>query len=89
MPNEKALELWVVNVVSLVLFIVLSITGLINWLLLHRGYETRNRFLISLRHFMRDVHKWVAIEFIIIIAVHLALHLPYLKTNLKKYGILK
>ncbi len=89
MLNGKAVKLWVVNIASFFLFILLSMTGLINWLLLPRGSETRDRSLISLRHFFRDVHKWVALGFIIFIAIHIVLHWPYLKSNLRKYRVLK
>jgi len=89
MPNRKSVKLWVVNVASFVLFVLLSITGLTNWLLLPRGYETRDRSLISLRHFLRDVHGWIALGFIVVIAIHIVLHWPYLKSNLRKYGVLK
>ena len=34
----KLSKLWVVNVISFFLFSLLSVTGLINWLLLPRGY---------------------------------------------------
>ena len=87
MPNRKAVKLWVVNVASFVLFVLLSLTGLANWLLLPRGYETTDRFMISIRHFLRNVHEWVALGFIIIIAIHLLLHWPYIKNNLKKYRV--
>jgi cytochrome b subunit of formate dehydrogenase len=84
MSNKKAVKLWVVNVASFVLFLLLSITGLANWLLLPRGYETSVRSLISLRHFLRDIHEWAALGFIIIIAIHLVMHWPYIRGNLKK-----
>jgi hypothetical protein len=45
--------------------------------------------LMSLRHFFREVHEWTALLFIIVICVHLILHWGYIKTNLKKYGIMK
>lgn len=84
MSNRKAVKLWVVNVASFVLFLILSITGLANWLLLPRGYETRVRYLITIRHLLRDIHEWAALGFIIIIAIHLFMHWPYIKGNLKR-----
>jgi hypothetical protein len=36
---KKMSKLWAVNSISFVLFILLSITGLINWLVLPKGYE--------------------------------------------------
>ncbi len=89
MPNSKASKMWMTNVSSFILFVVLSFTGLINWLILPRGYEVGSGWLISLRHFFREVHEWSAFLFIITIIIHMVLHLPYIKSNLKKYGILK
>ena len=89
MANGKSFKLWIVNVVSFILFILLSITGLINWLILPRGFEARGSFLGSLRHFLRGIHEWAALAFIIIVAVHFVLHGSYIKNNLKKYGLIK
>jgi hypothetical protein len=89
MMNGKALKLWVVNVVSFILFSLLGITGLINWLILPKGYGNRGGVLVSLRHFLVEVHEWAGLLFIIIIVVHIVLHWGYVKTNLKKYGIVK
>jgi hypothetical protein len=89
MSNERSSKLWMVNVLSFILFIILSGTGLLNWLVLPRGYEVRGSFLVSLRHFFISIHEWAAIIFIIAVAVHIVLHWPYIKSNLKKYGIMK
>ena len=89
MANGKALKLWTVNVVSFILFVFLCSTGLINWLVLPRGYEARGNFLVSLRHFFIDIHEWVGLIFMVVIVIHLVLHWPYIKYNLKKYGIMK
>ena len=84
MKKSKSSKLWVVNVASFVLFATLVTTGMTNWLLLPRGYGARGGFLISLRHFFRDVHEWTAVLFIIIIAIHIGLHWSYIQTNLRK-----
>ena len=89
MTNRKISKLWLTNVVSFVLFSVLAITGFLNWLLLPKGYEAKGSFLITLRHIFMGVHEWVALGFIVTIAVHVLLHWGYVKTNLKKSGILK
>jgi hypothetical protein len=89
MSNGRSSKLWVVNVISFLLFIVLCITGLLNWLVLPKGYEVRGSFLVSLRHFSIAFHEWAALIFIIVVAVHIVLHWPYIKSNLKKYGIIK
>lgn len=87
--NNKANQLWVVNVISFLLFSFLGITGLINWLLLPRGPGLGGGFLIGLRHFLRDVHQWAALGFIIMVAIHLFLHWGYIKIHLKRYGLMK
>ena len=89
MSNGRSPKLWVVNVISFLLFIVLCITGLLNWLVLPKGYEARGSFLVSLRHFFIAFHEWAALVFMIVVAVHIVLHWPYIKSNLKKYGIIK
>ena len=89
MPKERSSKLWIVNVISFALFIFLCSTGFLNWLVLPKGYEARGSFLVSLRHFLIALHEWAALIFMIVIAVHIILHWPYIKNNLKKYGIMK
>jgi hypothetical protein len=89
MANGKALKLWTVNVISFILFVILCSTGLINWLVLPRGYQTRGDFLISLKHFFIILHEWVGMMFIVLIIIHIVLHWTYIKANLKKYGMMK
>ena len=89
MSNGRSSKLWMVNVISFILFIILCSTGLLNWLVLPRGYEARGGFLVSLRHFFIAIHEWAALIFMIVVAVHIVLHWPYIKSNLKKYGIMK
>jgi hypothetical protein len=89
MANGKSLKLWTVNVISFVLFVVLCSTGLINWLVLPRGYQTRGDFMVSLRHFFITLHEWVGLIFMVVIVIHMVLHWPYIKSNLKKYDMMK
>jgi hypothetical protein len=89
MVNGKSLKLWAVNVISFILFFILCSTGLINWLVLPRGYEARGNFLISLRHFVIALHEWIGLIFMVMVVIHIVLHWLYIKSNLKKYGILK
>lgn len=84
MPGNKATKLWFVNIISFVLFAVLTLTGLINWLLIPRGYRGEGGFLMSLRHFLREIHEWTALLFIVVVVIHLVLHWPYIKSNLSK-----
>lgn len=89
MTIRKTTHLWLINMVSFVLFVVLSLTGLINWLVLPKGYEAKGSFLITLRHFLVEIHEWAALGFMITIVIHIFLHWGYVKTNLKKSDILK
>jgi Domain of unknown function (DUF4405) len=88
MTNAKITQRWLVNVCSFILFMVLMLTGLVNWLILPRGSEAGGA-LIAMRHFFREVHEWSALFFIIVMIIHLALHATHIKTNLKKHGLLK
>jgi len=85
----KSLKLWAVNVISFILFIILCSTGFINWLVLPRGYEARGNFLVSLRHFFIAIHEWAGLIFMVVVVIHIVLHWPYIKSNLKKYGSMK
>ena len=81
----KLSRLWIVNVISFFLFFLLSVTGLINWLLLPRGYGSGAGFLVSLRHSLVTVHEWTALLFMIVIGVHISLHGVYVKKSLDSY----
>jgi len=86
MTPQRAAKLWVVNVLSFILLCVLTVTGSVNWLLLPRGYRGGENVL---RHFLRDLHQWSALLFLILMIVHLVLHWSYIKSNLKRHGLLK
>ena len=89
MASERTRKLWLTNVTSFVLFVVLAFTGLLNWLVLPKGYQARGSFLVSVRHFLVGVHEWIGLILIIMVAVHIMLHWTYVRNNLKKYGVLK
>jgi len=80
----KLSRLWIVNVISFSLFSLLSVTGLMNWLLLPRGYGHAG-FLVSLRHSLMTIHEWTALLFMIVIGVHISLHWAYVKKTLDSY----
>jgi hypothetical protein len=88
MSNGRSSKLFAVNVISFIIFLVLGITGLLNWLVLPKGYEARGNFLVHLRHFFISIHEWAGLIFILILTVHLVLHWSYIKSSLKKYGIM-
>ena len=89
MSNGRASTLWIVNVISFILFTILCCTGFLNWLVLPKGYGTQGGFGVSLRHFFIAFHEWAGLVFIIFITLHIVLHWPYIKSNLKKSGIMK
>ena len=89
MSMNKAEKLWFVNIISFGLLSILTLTGLINWWFIPRGGGAEGGFAVLLRHFLRQVHEWTALMFIIIILIHLALHWTHIKSNLQKYGMLK
>jgi hypothetical protein len=89
MASDRTKKLWLVNVASFVLFAVLAFTGLLNWLVLPKGYQARGSFLVSVRHFLVEVHGWIGLILIIMVAIHIMLHWAYIRNNLKKYGVLK
>jgi membrane protein implicated in regulation of membrane protease activity len=84
MSSDKAQKLWTVNVIAFILLAVLFLTGMVNWLLLPRGYQAAGA-LLSLRHFLHDIHAWAAILFTISMLVHWSLHWSYIQNNLKRY----
>lgn len=88
MTSKGALKLWIINVISFILFSLLSLTGLVNWLVLPKGYRGGGGFLVSLRHSLVEIHQWMALLFMITIVIHIVLHWPYIRHNLYKYGIL-
>lgn len=86
MSTTKASARWVVNLLSFILLVILAFTGLMDWLVLPKGYQVRGSFLVSLRHFLTDIHEWTALLFIITIAIHIVLHWGYIRAHLRKTG---
>lgn len=76
---------WYVSSAMVVLFALLALTGLINWIVLPRGCATDAGFLVSLRHFFREVHEWTGFFFMILVGIHLWLHKDYIVKNWKNY----
>ena len=89
MSNGRSSTLWIVNVISFILITILCCTGFLNWLVLPKGFGAQGGFGVSLRHFFVALHEWTGLVFMVLITFHIALHWPYIKSNLKKYGIIK
>ena len=85
MRTQKSLRLWVVNILSFILFVLLAATGMVNWLVLPRG-GGRGSWLTDTRHLLMDVHVWLAVLFLLVIGLHLWLHASYIKSNLIRSG---
>ncbi len=86
MPRKDLL--WIVNLVSFALLLILAVTGLLNWLVIPRGAGA-GRVVASLRHVLRDFHSWTAVAFCLATALHVWLHRGYVRQNLKRSGLLK
>lgn len=54
-----------------------------------KGLRSERQFFDFLRHFLVEVHEWMALLFIATIVIHIILHWTYVRNNLKKYSILK
>ncbi|BBO75581.1 hypothetical protein DSCW_29980 [Desulfosarcina widdelii] len=85
MTAPRSMKLWIVNVVSFVILFLLAITGLINWLVLPHG-GGRKSWVTETRHFIMDVHAWLAVAFLLAVGIHIWLHWSYIKANLTRYG---
>ena len=79
--GDKSVKLWLVNILSFMLFAILAFTGLINWFLLPRGYAAGRGASTALRHGLVDIHQWAGLLFIVIVGIHLFLHRRYIKAN--------
>ena len=86
MTRSKQTQLWIVNVVSFVLVFLLTLTGLINWLVLPHGGGQRWALLVETRHFVMDVHAWLSLFFLVAVIFHLSLNWLYVRSNLARMG---
>jgi Domain of unknown function (DUF4405) len=84
--KSKGLRLWLLNLVLFICFILLSLTGLITWVILPRGYRFRDGGeLYALRHTLIELHEWIALAFLVLIVVHLVWHWSYITANAKRW----
>jgi hypothetical protein len=42
---------------------MLGVTGLINWVILPKGYAAQKGGLVGLRHLLVEAHEWTALLF--------------------------
>jgi hypothetical protein len=76
-----------VDVMAFFPFVITAITGIIIWIFMPFGGTLRNRggafgqqfFLGIARHTWLDVHTYLGLIFIVLVAVHLILHWDYIK----------
>jgi uncharacterized BrkB/YihY/UPF0761 family membrane protein len=84
--KSKGLRLCLLNLVLFICFVLLSLTGLITWVILPRGYRFRDGGeLHALRDTLIELHEWVALVFIALVVVHLVWHWSYIKANAKRW----
>ena len=76
--------MWLINMLSFALLVILVLTGLIHWLVLPHGGGPPTGFGASARRLIRDIHGWGAVFFCVTIAVHIGLHWGTVRANLKK-----
>jgi hypothetical protein len=72
---------------SFVLFVLLTIIGLLNWIVRPHGGGRQEVFLIGTRQLLMDVHVWLAVMFMVTIVIHLVLHWYYIKAYLSQSGL--
>lgn len=84
MKIKKKITLWYVNLGLLVSTTFLFFTGLVNWLFLPRGSGTCGINIVSMRHFIRDMHELCSLIFIVLVVIHVYLHKDYIAANIKK-----
>lgn len=78
--------LWYTSFTMFILFTLLCITGLANWLIFPKGHGAESyNILVSIRHFFCDIHIWAGLFFLILVVVHGLLHKDYIKINFKKH----
>lgn len=91
-PIRKSTEQFVNAVVLLILFIMDSITGFIVWIILPRGSYDYYMMLAGLgrtflglqRNIWLDIHVWIAIAILSILAIHLFLNFNWIINVMKK-----
>ncbi len=80
--KSKGLRLWLLNLVLFTCFVLLSLTGLIPWLILPRGHRGE---LGALRHTLLELHEWIALLLIALVVLHLVWHWSYITANAKRW----
>lgn len=82
--NTKARFGWMVNLALAFCFLLLALTGLLSWMIPHgRGNPGTAQ---DIRHFFQDVHGVTGLVFLCTLLLHLWLHWPYIRRNLKDMG---
>lgn len=72
---------WRAQVLLALTVVVLTLTGLANWLLPHGGAAR------TLRHLLRWIHEGAAIGFLALLIFHLYFQSPSLRHNLHRFGL--
>ena len=82
MGSPKSARLWLLNVATFVCFLAVSSSGIVRWLCLPRGFQAGGG-VSSARQLVCGFHRWTALTFVALVGLHLVLHWPYIRANLK------
>jgi len=82
MRNPKSARMWLLNVATFSFFLAVSCSGIVRWLCLPRGFQA-GRGVGSVRQLVSDFHRWTALSFVALVVLHLILHWPYIRSNLR------
>ncbi|MEM2226169.1 MAG: DUF4405 domain-containing protein [Candidatus Bathyarchaeia archaeon] len=82
---EKSKINYIVDVLMVLSFFVVAVTGLVLFLFLNG----RGRFFGSIRHAYVSIHNWSGMIFIILVIIHLILHWDWIVCMTKNVFIKK
>lgn len=82
---------YAIDILLIILFLVVAISGIILFLFLPRGAgrQGTNNFFGIERHVLADLHNWMGLIFTAVMLVHIVLHLRWLFEMSKCYLKLK
>lgn len=83
MNQSQSVIRWILNIVLFILVVLLSVTGLINWVLPGGGAPAAG-IGSFIHHFTKEVHEVAAVLFMAAVFIHIWLHWAYVTTHLKR-----
>lgn len=81
---------FLIDILIFILFLVITISGFILWLVLPRGGGgVRESSFIFDRHIWVGIHNWLSVGLILLIIVHLLLNWKWIKAMFKCFKVKK